>query len=136
MRPTWGQLRQFCITLGYQERRGDHDRYIKIVSERDTSGTMISHGVDGQTIPTQLWVKVWKRQLRLVSEDEFWKGLDGGPVQYDIPPMPAPSTPLPQYLVVFLRDTLHRSAEQIESVGLDQAQELLNAHHARALRDP
>jgi hypothetical protein len=95
MRPTWGQLRQFCIVQGYQERRGDHDRYIKVVGQRHSSGTMISHGVDGETIPTQMWLMVWKRQLKLASEDQFWKGLNGEHVQYDIPPSSEPPTPLP-----------------------------------------
>jgi hypothetical protein len=134
MRPTWGQLRQFCIAQGYQERRGDHDRYIKVVG-RQSSGTMISHGVDGQTIPTQMWVMVWKRQLKLLSEDEFWKGIGGDPVQYDIPPAPEQPQPLPSYLERFLRDTLHWSDEQIAATTRDEAQELLNAHYAGELRD-
>ncbi len=136
MRPTWGQLRQFGITQGYQERRTDHDRYIKVVGERDTSGTMISHGVDGETIPTQMWRKVWKRQLKLVSEEEFWRGLAGEAVRYDIPPAPEPSVPLPAYLERFLRETLHWSPEHIEAMGLDEAQDLLNAYYARQLHSP
>ena len=53
---TWGQVRQFCIAQGYAERRGDHDRYLKVVGGRHSCGTMISHGVDGETVPTQMWL--------------------------------------------------------------------------------
>jgi hypothetical protein len=134
MRPTWGQVRQFCITQGYQERRGDHDRYIKVVG-RESSGTMISHGVDGETVPAQMWLLVWKRQLKLASEEEFWKGLRGEVVQYAIPPAPEPRRPLPAYLERFLRETLHWSPEQVAQTTRDEAQALLNAHYARELQD-
>ena len=134
MRPTWGQVRQFCIAQGYQERRGDHDRYIKVIG-RESSGTMISHGVDGETVPTQMWVLVWKRQLKLASEEEFWKGLRGEAVQYAIPPAPESLTPLPAYLERFLRETLHWSPEQIAQTTHDEAQALLNAYYARELQD-
>lgn len=136
MRPTWGQLRQFCVAQGYQERRGDHDRYIKVVAGRHSSGTMISHGVDGETIPTQMWAKVWRHPLKLLSEAEFWTGLDGTPVQYDIPPSPEPAQPLPDYLQRHLRDVLHWSEQRIEETTREQAQELLNASYASQLREP
>jgi hypothetical protein len=136
MRPTWGQLRQFCIAQRYQERRTDHFHYIKLVGERHTSGTMVSFGKDNETIPTQMWGLVWKRQLKLSSEVEFWKGLTGEPVQYEIPPTPEPAKPLPTYLEHFLREVLHFQDEQIARASRDEAQELLNAHHARQLRDP
>ncbi len=136
MRPTWGQLRQFCVAQGYQERRGNHDRYIKVVGERYSSGTVISHSVDGETIPTQMWLKVWKRQLILAGEEEFWKGLDGTPVKYDIPPAPEPQQPLPEYLRRHLLDVLHWTEEQIAETTRDQAQELLNAYYASQLRQP
>jgi hypothetical protein len=136
MRPTWGQLRQFCLAQGYQERRGDHDRYIKVLGAQFTSGTMISHGVDGESIPTQMWRMVWKRQLLLISQEEFWKGLDGQPVQYDTPPTPEPQQPLPDYLQRHLRDVLHWLAEQIAQTTRDEAQVLLNAYYTGELREP
>ena len=136
MRPTWGQVRQFCIAQGYQYRPGNHDRYFKVVGGRHSTGTMISHGVDGNTVPTQLWLKVWKHQLKLASEGEFWNGLEGKPVRYDIPPTPEPQQPLPEDLQRHLREVLHWSDEQIARTTRDQAQELLNAYYARELREP
>jgi hypothetical protein len=136
VRPTWGQVRQFCIAQGYQYRPGNHDRYFKVVGGRHSTGTMISHGVDGNTVPTQLWLKVWKHQLKLASEGEFWNGLEGKPVRYDIPPTPEPQQPLPEDLQRHLREVLHWSDEQIARTTRDQAQELLNAYYARELREP
>lgn len=82
MRPTWGQVREFCHRLGYRETRTDHFHYIKVLVDRSTSGTMVSMGADADDVPAQMWTMVWRHQLRLASEDEFWKGLRGEPVQY------------------------------------------------------
>jgi hypothetical protein len=136
MRPTWGQVRQFCIAQGYKETRSTHFFYTKVLADRRGSRTMVSFGVDGETIPSELWRLVWRRQLLLVSEEEFWNGLDGGPVQYDIPPTPEPQQPLPDYLQRHLRDVLHWPEERIAQTTRDEAQELLNAWYARELRDP
>ncbi len=138
MRPTWGQLRQFCVAQGYQERRTDHFRYIKVVRDRFSSGTIVSFGKDGETIPAQLWGRVWKQQLKLVGEDEFWKSGEpsGQPVQYDFfPPAADAPAPLPAYLARFLRDTLHWSDAQIAAATRDEAQGLLNAFYTQQLRE-
>jgi hypothetical protein len=136
MRPTWAQVRQFCMVQGYQERRGDHDRYIKVLASQDTSGTMISHGVDSQTVPSQMWRKVWSQQLRLLNEDELWRGLEGQSVQYDIPPTPEPQQPLPDYLQRHLREVLRWPEDRIATTARDEAQGLLNNWYARELREP
>ena len=110
-RPRWGQLRRFCELQGYGETRTDHFYYEKVLSDGLTSGTKVSFGRDAETIPSQLWTRVWRRQLRLRSEEDFWSGLEGGPVRYDIPPAPDPPIPLPDCLLRFLRDILRYSEE-------------------------
>ena len=134
--PRWGDVRRFCQLQGYRETVTDHHRYLKVLPDRSTSGTMVSLGADGETIPPGLWSLVWRRQLRLADEAEFWKGLDGTPVRYAIPPEPEPAQPLPAYLVRFLADRLHWSPEQIAATTRERAQELLNAFYAGELRDP
>ncbi len=136
MRPTWGQLRQFCLIQGFKETRTDHFHYTKVLPGRQSAGTMASFGKDGETIPANMWRLVWKRQLRLASEEEFWKGLDGQPVQYDLPPAPEPRQPLPDYLQRHLREVLHWPEDRIAQTTRDEAQELLNAHYASKLREP
>jgi hypothetical protein len=134
--PRWGQVREFCRRQGYRETRTDHFRYLKVLADRSTSGTIISMGVDGEEVPPNMWRLVWKQQLRLAGEDEFWKGLGGEPVQYAVPPAPEPSRPLPEYLERFLRQVLHYEDAEIARTSRAEAQALLNAHYARELREP
>ena len=135
MRPTWRQVREFCVKQGYQERRTDHFRYLKALPDRSTSGTMISMGVDAEQVPAGLWSMVWRHQLRLASEEEFWGGLRGETVRYAIPPVEEPPTPLPTYLVRFLTNTLHLEEAHIATLTRDEAQQIMNEYYARELSD-
>jgi hypothetical protein len=97
---------------------------------------MVSFGKDSETIPSQMWRMVWKRQLKLLGEEDFWKGLAGQPVRYDIPPTPEPQQPLPEYLLHHLRNVQHWPEERIAQTTRDEAQALLNDYYASQLRDP
>lgn len=131
--PKWRQVRQFCEAQGYERGEGDHTRFIKLLPDGSSSGTMISHGKEGVDVPPNLWKLVWQKQLRLADEAEFWKGLDGAPVRYDIPPAPEPVLPLRPYQERFLRETLRYSDEAIATTTPAEAQQLLDAHYARFL---
>ncbi len=135
-RPTWGQVRRFCTVQGYHQTRTDHDYFDKALPDGSSSGTKVSFGRDSEQLPAGLWRRVWRHQLRLKSEGDFWRGLEGAPVTYDIPPTPEPATPLPPYLARFLRDILHYTEEQIAATTRKAAQDLLNAHYASELREP
>jgi hypothetical protein len=78
-----------------------------------------------------LWPRMWKRQLRLRAEAEFWQGLDGGVVEYDIPPSLEPRQPLPDYLGRHLRDDLHWPEERIAASSPEEAQKLPNDWYSR-----
>lgn len=134
-RPKWRQMRQFCEAQGYERDEGDYTRFIKLLPDGSSSGTMISHGKEGVDVPPNLWKLVWQKQLRLASEDEFWKGLDGAPARYDIPPAPEPESSLRPYQERCLRETLHYSDEAITATTPEAAQQLLDAHYARSLLD-
>ncbi len=136
MLPRWGQLREFCLKQGYRETVTDHFRYLKVLPDRSTSGTMISKGRDGETIPSGMWQLVWRRQLRLAREEEFWRGLSGEAVRYAIQEEPEGDEPLPPYLRRFLETVLHLDESEIRRMTRDQAQALLNAHYSRELREP
>jgi hypothetical protein len=129
-------VREFCRKQGYRETRTNHIRYLKVLTDRSTSGTMVSLGVDAEEVPAQRWQLVWKHQLRLASEEDFWNGLRGEPVQYAVPTAPEPSEPLPAYLFRFLSNVLHISQAEIEAMTREQAQQLLDDYHARELREP
>ena len=134
-RPRWGQLQEFCRKQGYIETRTDHFHYLKVLPNRSTSGTMVSMGVEGENVPPVMWQRIWKDQLRLPSEDEFWKGLRGEPVQYAVTTGEIPTEPLPNYLQRFLEDTLHFTEAEIENLTRDQSQDLLNEYYSRELQD-
>lgn len=135
-RPRWGQVRQFCQVQGYSETRTTHYYYTKIVAEMVLSRTLVSFGADAEQAPPEMWKKVWHEQLRLLSEDEFWRGLAGNPVAYAIPPAPEPAAPLLAYLARHLRDVLHYTPDRIATTSREEAQALLDAYYARELGQP
>lgn len=135
-RPRWNQVQQFCRKQGYKEDRTTHWQYEKIVAPRFMSWTQISFSKLSEQIGSHLWKKVWHDQLQLASEENFWAGLDGREVRYNLPPTPAAPEPLPRYLEVFLRDVAHLTPEQIASTPLDEAKARWLAYHSRELLDP
>ena len=135
-RPTWAQVRRFCEQQGFRRSTTDHTFYDKILPDGSTAGTKLSFNLtDTETVPTSLWSRIWKRQLRLRTEDDFWRGLEGLPVEYDIPPTPEPPQPLPDYLLRHLRDDRHLDEAAIAATPRNEAQRLLNAWYSRAPDD-
>lgn len=131
-RPTWAQVRRFCEKQGFRPSTTDHDFYDKVLSDGSTAGTKISFNrAETESVSPSLWPRIWKRQLRLRSEDEFWRGLDGTPVEYDIPREVEPPQPLPEYLIRHLRDDRHLSDDAIAATSREEAQRLLNAWYSR-----
>lgn len=131
-RPTWGQLRRFCERQGFRQSTTDHDFYDKVLADGSTAGTKISFGLaETQPVPASLWPRIWRRQLRLQAEGEFWRGLEGGPVAYDIPQAEEPAQPLPDYLARHLREDRHLPEDAIAACSHAEAQRLLNAWYSR-----
>jgi hypothetical protein len=131
MPPRWGDARDFCRKQGYRATRTDHYHYLKILADGSTSGTTFSMGKDSEGVPSQMWSRVWRRQLRLASEDDFWRGPRGEAVGYSIRPIAEVAQPLPDYLRRFLKDVLHRSDEEIAGTTREQAQQELNDYYSR-----
>lgn len=128
-------MREFCRRLGYRETRTDHYHYVKVLPDRSVSRTMVPFGADGDTVPAAMWLQVWKHQLKLASEEAFWRGLEGEEAGYSLSAEPEPGRPLPPHLHRFLRDVQHLSQEEIEASSREEAQELLNRYYARDLQD-
>lgn len=97
---------------------------------------MVSMGKDSQEVPARMWSMVWRRQLRLASEDEFWRGLRGEPVEYATTVRAEATQPLPDYLVRFLKDVAHHTDDEIAATTREQAQQELNDYYSRELRNP
>lgn len=132
-RPTWNDLRRFCERQQFAHRSGDHDFYDKRLALGVNASTKISHGKTTEQISANLWGNIWKRQLRLANEDEFWRGLAGDFPRYDVPPIPTVAEPLPDYLRQFLTDVLHYDEMRIAATDRETAQRLLNAHYSGQL---
>ena len=87
-------------------------------------------------MPPTLWPRIWKRQLRLRAEDEFWRGLDGEPVQYDVPRGVEPAYPLPDFLARHLREDRHLPEREIATISREEAQRRLNEWYSRDRGNP
>lgn len=133
-RPTRAQVRRFCERQGFRPSTTDHDFYDRVLPDGSTAGTKVSFDRTGtDTVPPSLWPRIWRRQLRLRAEDEFWRGLDGESVEYDVSPEPEPARPLPDFLTRHLREDRHFTAEAIAATAPEEAQRLLNEWYSRDL---
>ncbi len=131
-RPTWAQVRRFCEKQGFRPSTTDHDFYDTLLPDGSTAGTKISFNrAETEPVSPSLWPRVWKRQLRLRSEGDFWRGLDGAPIEYDIPQAPELPQPLPDYLARHLCEDRHLSEDAIAATPREEAQRLLNAWYSR-----
>lgn len=130
--PTWREVAEFCARNGYErDERSHHTYYTREPVAGFISQTYLSRGAGNARVPTPLWPRIWRDQLRLANEDDFWKGLAGEEYRYDLPPTPNTPEPMPPYLARFLRDTLHYTDEQIEATSPGEAQRMLDGHYSR-----
>ncbi len=94
--PTWRDIRRFCEIDGWEEKttsRGgtpDHYRFRKRLPDGRNLTTKASHGSGGIEDPG-LWARIWKDQLALEGEQDFWDCLASGcPIERDVSPMATP----------------------------------------------
>jgi hypothetical protein len=135
-RPRWSQVQHFCRKQGYREDRTTHWQYEKVVAAGFMSWTQISFSKLDEQIGSHMWKKVWHDQLKLAREGDFWSGLEGHEVQYNLPPSEQSAEPLPQYLETFLSKVEHLTLEQIGALTVDEAKARWLAHHSRELLEP
>jgi hypothetical protein len=135
-RPKWRDVRRFCENEGFDLFSSDHEYYDKTFPGGETAGTKISRGVEGETLDPGMWHMVWKRQLRVKSERDFWRGVRGESVTYDIPAPPPLPEPLPEYLRRYLANVEHLDEPAIAYLSPDEARERYQRHLARAMRPP
>lgn len=134
-RPKWRDVRRFCENEGFDHFSSDHEYYDKTFPSGETAGTKISRGVDGETLDPGMWHKVWKRQLRLRSEEDFWRGVRGESVAYAVP-SPTAAEPLPAYLRCYLTAVEHLDAAAIARLSKDEAMEHYQRYLVREIRPP
>ena len=120
-------MRRFCENEGFDLFSSDHDYYDKTFPGGETAGTKISRGVEGEMLDPGMWHMVWKRQLRVKSESDFWRGVRGESVIYDIPAPPPLPEPLPDYLRRYLANIEHLDASAIARLSPDEARNGISA---------
>jgi len=81
--PPWNDIRRFCEVDGWTathektgRKRGDHDRYLKVLPDGEILRTRASHGRAEIRDPA-LVSRIWKHQLG-VTEEQFWQAVDWG----------------------------------------------------------
>ena len=100
--PRHADLRRFCELDGWEEltgaagKRGDHFRYRKILPDGTILRARVSHG-SGRIEDPGLWRHIWRDQLGLETEVEFWEVLEqrrpSARAGVASPPPPGPSIP-------------------------------------------
>jgi len=135
-RATWGDVKAFCRRMGHTESNGDHLYFDVGLPNGSSSGTMVSHGVrDTDPIPKTYWKLIWHKQLRLQTEADFWSGLNGDVVNWNIPPTPLLPTPLWLYLRRFLAEKHYYNDEQIAQTSREDPQAMYDESYADEASD-
>lgn len=76
--PDKRDLRRFCELDGWEPTSAhspDHDRYRKKLDTGEILRTRVSRGRGPVCHDISLWARIWRSQLQLVSEEEFWEVL-------------------------------------------------------------
>jgi hypothetical protein len=124
--PKFSDIRRFCEIDGWEELgrsrggTGDHWRYRKALGDGTVLRTRASHS-DEQIGDPGLWQRIWKHQLGLDREEQFWEALrTGQPVSREAHALPAPTGPsIPAWVVQGL---LRAGVPEDEIRGLDAAE--------------
>lgn len=135
--PKFSDIRRFCQTDGWEERkgasgkRGDHFRYGKVLEDGRILRTKASHGDDEIGDPS-LWRRIWRDQLALESEDQFWEALESGKPVDRTRSAPAPAGPsLPGWLVDSLIRKVGMSPEEIARMTEQEGRDRLNEFYSQ-----
>lgn len=126
--PRHSDLRRFCEVDGWEEttkarRNPDHTRYRKLLDDGRVLRTKVSHG-RGSIDDQSLWKRIWRDQLALDSEDEFWEALSAKcPVDRSAATPPPPSGPSkPAWLVNSLIFTAGLSEGEVAELSVKEAE--------------
>jgi len=131
--PTWNDLERFCELDGWDRREGDHIRFRKQLDDGRILRTKMSHkGAD--TIGPGLWTHIWRTQLALQSEADFWHALETRePVVRDVPEAREPKRPgLPAWLWQRLIEDVGLGEDEVKALSEEEALARLHALWARA----
>ena len=132
-------LRRFCELNGWEKTKAtspDHDRYRKTLENGDILRTRVSHGRGPACDDPALWNRIWRGQLALKSEAEFWEVLrtrrPAGRSQIDDTPTAVFQQPsMPTWLFEFLVNVIGLSENDVLDMTEEQATQRYMRHIGR-----
>jgi hypothetical protein len=135
--PKFSDIRRFCQIDGWEEKegasgkRGDHFRYRKVLEDGRILRTKTSHSDDEIGDPG-LWRRIWRDQLGLESEDQFWEALASGDPVDRAESTPTPAGPsLPGWLVDSLIRKVGIAPEEVARMTEQEARDRLNEFYSQ-----
>lgn len=123
--PTKEDMKDFVRIDEWEEiSRTDHHRYIKKLVDGKLLRTRVSFGRGPAFDDPAMWARVWRHQLDLRSEDQFWAALQSGePVDRSPASVAtAPTEPTkPLWLVEFLTNVAGLPVEDVLPMTEEEA---------------
>lgn len=123
--PDKKDLRRFCELDGWEETEAttpDHYRYRKRLPDGRVLRTKVSRGRGPIVRNPGLWTSVWRRQLDLQSEDEFWEVLKTRePASRGEPTAEPPEPQMEAWLFEALVLTYDVDEEKVRAMNADDA---------------
>ena len=123
--PDKSELSAFLNVDAWEEtKRSDHYRYRKQLADGEILRTKVSFGRGPAFNDAGLWRHVWKDQLGLASEDEFWETLRTRrpPPRGQVATLAAPTAPTkPAWLYEFLVHVARMDAEEVLALNPEEA---------------
>jgi hypothetical protein len=137
-KPRFDDIRRFCELDGWTKletvRRGegDHTRYEKQLPDGTILRTRASHSNE-QIGDSALWQRIWRHQLGLESEADFWRVLETRrPAPRVVAATERPQGPsLPAWLVDALVRQVGMPLEEVRALDEEEAQARLHDFWSR-----
>jgi hypothetical protein len=130
--PDKKDLRRFCELDGWEKtkaRSPDHDRYRKTLENGDILRTRVSRGRGPACDDPALWNRIWRHQLALQSEAEFWEVLrTRRPANRGVPTAASQQLSMPTWLFEFLVNIIGLSENEVLEMTEDQAMQTYMRH--------
>jgi hypothetical protein len=140
--PRFDDIRRFCEIDGWTKKstvrrgEGDHTRYEKRLPDGSILRTKASH-TNEQIGDRSLWRRIWRDQLGLESEDEFWRVLRAGKpaARPTAEPRPPEGPSLPAWVVEALVRQAGLPIEEIRVLTEEEARERVREFWSRPRDD-
>jgi hypothetical protein len=113
--PTKRDVKRFCEIDGWEElSRTEHHRYKRTLNNGEILRTRVSFGSGSAFDDPRLWQRVWRVQLGLESEAEFWETLrTGEPPRRGTPLEKAREPGMPAWLFEYLIHRMGRDENDV-----------------------